>query len=390
MSILVLVGAWYTTSSFNAVSTQQFIAAQRANDVEYLGFYVMTVVTLFQLLVGAGVAAGIARILLNSGAIPPSSSSPTTARGWHYYILVPTLHAAGSLCTNMGFIFGSASVVQIIKLLEPLETLVISRCLLASSSSPPISGPLVASLCCMIAGTIGTLSGWHKPVRKEAVFMATLSGLALASRNSVKKLLQEQHQQKGNERSSLQVETSSLARFVSGVQEFARLSLGSAVVLFALLVVSSGLRFIHSLVVLGAVENRTNDGSVVQLQYLLSSILQHPKMVIFHGLYNLSSLAVLGFVSALTHSVLNVGKRLVNIVVVAVLFQEQVDLERVSVGLSVATAGALWYTVLAKGGNNRKSNNLVVWNSQMARGVLFGGGVLGLLYSSHQQLIKVV
>ena len=34
-----------------------------------------------------------------------------------------SLHGLGSLTTNLGFMYGTAYLVQIIKLLEPLETL---------------------------------------------------------------------------------------------------------------------------------------------------------------------------------------------------------------------------------------------------------------------------
>ena len=65
--------------------------------------------------------------------------------------------------------------------------------------------------------------------------------------------------------------------------------------------------------------------------------------VVFHGLYNMASLSVLSLVSAQTHSLLNVGKRISNVIFAALIFQQPLD-ARGALGLLIAAIGGIMYS----------------------------------------------
>ena len=64
----------------------------------------------------------------------------------------------------------------------------------------------------------------------------------------------------------------------------------------------------------------------------------------FHGLYNLASISVLSFISAPSHSLLNVGKRISNVIVATIAFKEKIGEEGV-IGLVIAFIGEITYYV---------------------------------------------
>jgi len=248
------------------------------------------------------------------------------------------LHALGSLCTNLGFVFASASLVQVIKLLEPLETLLVSSLILQTPSAP-ITVPILASTATIMGGVGLTLSGWDKPIAAPAVVFATLSGMALAARNATKKHVQEQrsgHVSKGAPENANW--KSVWAMLTTGLEDFVALSLGGAL---ALCVVACTLSIVTNKTAVALPVEWSLHGSDNDLAVAI-------KLILFHPTYNMASLSVLGFVSALSHAILNVGKRLVNVIVTAVIFAEKTDLARTGVGLFLASIGATWYVLLSK------------------------------------------
>ena len=64
------------------------------------------------------------------------------------------------------------------------------------------------------------------------------------------------------------------------------------------------------------------EGSVIL--WLLTEIRSHVlsfQATVYHELYNIASISVLGFVSAPTHSLINVGKTVFKVLAVALVFQ---------------------------------------------------------------------
>lgn len=74
-----------------------------------------------------------------------------------------------------------------------------------------------------------------------------------------------------------------------------------------------------------------------------SAGLMGKESIVFHGLYNLSSISVLGLISAQSHSILNVGKRIVNVLVASIAFQEPIGAFGVF-GLCIAAVGGILYS----------------------------------------------
>ena len=67
----------------------------------------------------------------------------------------------------------------------------------------------------------------------------------------------------------------------------------------------------------------------------------------YHPLYNVFSMVTLGFCSALTHSLLNAGKRVYAIIIAILWFQEGFSFSTV-VGLVAVAMGGMWYTLESK------------------------------------------
>ena len=66
------------------------------------------------------------------------------------------------------------------------------------------------------------------------------------------------------------------------------------------------------------------------------------RLFFFHGLYNLASMIVLGLISAPSHSLLNVGKRISNVLVASIVFKEKNEQKGI-IGLVVASLGGIAY-----------------------------------------------
>ena len=155
--LTIFTVCWYYTSSKNAVATQQLVenyqehisitagstsgtmTAAGGNDRPplpcMLHFAMMASLTALQLFVGLCVATFLSWGILSgscqgsattvtSSASSSTTPTPPTKRVASY--LISSLHYFGCLFTNLGFAYGSASIVQVIKLLEPIETLILT------------------------------------------------------------------------------------------------------------------------------------------------------------------------------------------------------------------------------------------------------------------------
>ena len=199
--ISTLTACWYGASSRNTVATQRLVkefgsaGAGLGNDDRFDTLRsspssVMLVLTALQLLTGLCISWTLYYYLRSI-----SESSPV-AQTTPQKIAMGTLHFLGCLCTNMGFALGSASVVQVIKLMEPIETLFLTA--LANIVIKKVSHGLtltkLVSVFTIVAGTMMLLvqkseSKFGHDVNVWSVFFALCSGLAMASRNVVMKTL---------------------------------------------------------------------------------------------------------------------------------------------------------------------------------------------------------
>ena len=84
------------------------------------------------------------------------------------------------------------------------------------------------------------------------------------------------------------------------------------------------------------------EGSIV-LWLLIETKKPSFQAIVYHGLYNIASISVLAFVSAPTHSLLNVGKRVFLVLAAALVFQESLGTSGV-LGLLIAGIGGVFYS----------------------------------------------
>lgn len=336
--------AWYFTSSKNAVATQQFVQfySKSMYDEEQvkspglsLHFGMMASLTFLQLVIGL-VVAKVLLLSVNKFQALHSRDPINTPVGTRYGnkgygipFIIGSLHFLGSFATNMGFSFGTASIVQILKLLEPIETLllafIVHRCFknLTKNNAGFVGGPMqIISILAIVFGAFMLLSSsdLQKHVNIYTVTFAALSGLALSSRNVIKKVFNCEESV-----CQLQLPGKGLENFISITQyalipSFFCLILGEA----------------------SCIKNHNAD-----IRFYTSFIIEHggnagKHAILFHGLYNIFSITVLNLVSAPTHSLLNVGKRIFNVLMAALYCNEELGRKGVF-GLIIAAIGSYGY-----------------------------------------------
>lgn len=280
--------------------------AEKVNDPShrlsaYIRFYstmaLTGVVTCLQLLLGAL----IGRILLLG-----MNKSIT----WHQIIATHSaplsgLHALGSIATNLGFLYGKASLVQVIKLIEPFETLLLSQIFFREGKC---TIGIVSSMMVVVGAAMSLMQLQSTPPHPLSTLFAILSGLTLSCRN----VLQRKHH----------------SGDTPVGQQWSRLE--KSVVQFTQLSFFSGLW----------------TGVVAVVLYFATQPYFVPcnfQVLLWHPLYNVFSMITLGFCSALTHSLLNAGKRVFAISMAMLWFHEGLTLPTM-VGLLTVGFGGFWYS----------------------------------------------
>jgi len=111
-------------------------------------------------------------------------------------VLLALLHGMTMYSTNLGFMYGSASLVQVIKLLEPLETVVLQNYLTQGAQTTQVLSVGVVSSIGLTVGAAYTLVHADPTTQvlqhTTALSFAVLSTLSMSSRNVLQKQLQQQ------------------------------------------------------------------------------------------------------------------------------------------------------------------------------------------------------
>ena len=112
------------------------------------------------------------------------------------FLVIGVFHSLGSLFTNLGFTYGSASVVQIIKLIGPIETLVLT--VIFEQSFKAVTARKFISMMVTITGTAILLSQKKKDssVNIFSFTFALLSGASMSFRNVTVKYFQTKKAEK--------------------------------------------------------------------------------------------------------------------------------------------------------------------------------------------------
>ena len=229
-------------------------------------------------------------------------------------IFIGLLHCIGSICTNIGFGYGSASLVQVIKLLEPVETLLLAA--LVQQSLNVLSPQKVASTLTIVAGTYLLLANASIEVNLQSVIFPIGSGICMASRNVLSKTGEKQENQ---------------TILLKGMNKFASITITAAVcsLVLAVFVILATLQFSTGAIIVGLIHQQST-----------KIVLQ---TIVFHCLYNMASITVLSLTSATSHSLLNVGKRIANVLIASMAFSIPITF-RGKVGLVVSAIGACFYS----------------------------------------------
>eukprot|EP00554_Chaetoceros_debilis_P003067 CAMPEP_0194086570 /NCGR_PEP_ID=MMETSP0149-20130528/21613_1 /TAXON_ID=122233 /ORGANISM="Chaetoceros debilis, Strain MM31A-1" /LENGTH=1080 /DNA_ID=CAMNT_0038769683 /DNA_START=479 /DNA_END=3721 /DNA_ORIENTATION=+ len=298
----------------------------------------------------------------------------------------------------MGFALGSASVVQVVKLLEPIETMMLialtNVVILKMGAGHGITVTKALSVLIIVSGTAmlliqksagtgvledatddetsinNTNTNTNNPVNYQSVLFALCSGFAMASRNVVKKISLSKvvAAPAPPSRSITQVWIQSTLKGLSNYFSITAVAAVPATLCFLLAEI------------IGSSSPQINDNNMLISAWMLTSKSVGSvgkEAIVFHGLYNLSSISVLGLISAQSHSILNVGKRIVNVLIASIAFQEPIGVFGI-IGLFIAAVGGMLYSFEGSNGNG---NLFTVLLGQINLRRSFCSACIGLIVS---------
>jgi Triose-phosphate Transporter family len=342
--LLINIGAWYFTNGLNGIAMQSYSAdlvksREEDDTFEHLPLVVAMLATLvvssLQLLAGAILGLLLIYLqLLSAGETQHFSTEVQETLSLFpndqamTILGLSLLHAGGSFCTNAGFMFGKASLIQTIKLLEPFKTLMFAK-LLAPEEGKLVTIGVLCSISTTVMAAISLVQSYSTPPNPLAIFFAVNSGLLLSCRNVLQR---REHNLKSDSSSPTETGTVSIvrhdAKLKKSLQQFTRLSLRSGLLLSLVAAIARILSLF-----LG-----TNPYATFHVgeQYTWG-------MVIWHPLYNAFSMITLGYTSAVTHALLNAGKRVFAILLALVWFGEDVS-PVTCTALVLVLIGGFWYT----------------------------------------------
>ena len=322
--IAILTSCWYYSSSITAISTQLILQDNGKQEV----ILAALILTSLQLLIRS--AVGKLTLHLVSYYYYDSPSSSFIKGGDHQSQKqdpLGLLHGLGCICTNVGFGFGSALLVQIVKLLEPIETLIL--CVVVQhltysginsfndSFSQIVPFRKAIATLIIISGTFLLLSQKSLELNTYSLLFALGSGMCMSLRNVIKKNI-EKRSDKNQQPTTIP----------NGIQDFLSITTSAIVPTVLITIVVLVYKYQLASSILYKIINN-NSGVLI-------------KAVFCHCIYNMASISVLGFTSAPAHSLLNMGKRIVNVLVATMFFH--IPLSFVGkIGMLVAATGALLY-----------------------------------------------
>lgn len=371
---LANIMSWYFTNGMNGISMQSFAASLHTSHSDgkltYDDLSLTSVVTFLQLLAGAALGIGLLFVLSLFQQHPNKPQKHFLSKTFSYTtsdLLLSSLHGIGSLATNLGFVYGSASLVQILKLIEPFETLLLTK-LCSAEESKLLSISIISSMTTVTMAAIALVQQRNTKPHPAAIFFALCSGLALSSRNVFQRRWYSKQPTKPASTSvdsnpsndmesgkgtavattetiskpsgepSVPSSSDQINRLLQSLTSFTQLSLQSGVMLAVMTLIQ--------LLLSGNIIRVLSGFTIVPSTLSLATSVHYIswKVFLWHPLYNVFSMVTLGFCSALTHSLLNAGKRVVAIIMAIVWFHEPFSLRTVTT-LAVIAVGGSWYVM---------------------------------------------
>jgi len=387
MIVATLTFCWYFSSSMNAVGTQRAVQeiynkkesiGPESYPIRHRNVAVMTSLTAMQLIAGLCIAKILSWVISSlytssheQGKMFSAATVTTTATTRISTIntsnitsskrliaaTIGFLHYFGCLFTNLSFAYGSATVVQVVKLLEPVETLFLTFILntfsfniFKENANQQITSLKICSVIVIIAGTSLLLLSTgieHNAVNFYSITFALCSGFAMSSRNVAQQTTKERLVNKDcTMENNIICRESWVRATIVGLNNFIQITS------YAILPSLMTLLLIADLSLFEATEGGRN----IIWWSLMSMVKSGIQAILYHGLFNIASISVLSLTTALTHSLLNVGKRLSNIIVALIVFRRPLGLTGVS-GLCIAAMGGIIYS---KAGQRNKATKNVL------------------------------
>jgi hypothetical protein len=407
--------AWYYTNGMNGISMQSYASvvstsSSSINDrmtggegneaagppllqFQFWSIWTTTcAVTCQQLLCGAllgrillwGLNRNISwsnHVRVNSSPNNHKSSSTTrtklstmpTVTNWH----LSFLHGIGSLATNLGFMYGKASLIQVLKLLEPFETLALSQLFFRDGTTCSLG--ILSSMLVVVGSAMSLIHLQSSPPAPQAIIFAIVSGLTLSTRNVLQRKHHHHDQASSSSLSSSAADSASFAstmttqppppppppqrqtqqqqaqqqqqqqqwskKLEQSIIQFTQLSFEAGISMGCLALAS---QFVLLLLVWFWNEGGTTTTTLhpwsSSYSTLVLLLLRLPplQVLLWHPLYNVFSMITLGFCSALTHSLLNAGKRVFAISMALLWFSEGLN-PATLMSLVLVAVGGVWY-----------------------------------------------
>jgi hypothetical protein len=197
-----------------------------------------------------------------------------------------------------------------------------------AAESNRLSLGVVCSTTFTVGAAISLIQNRTTPPQAHAVFFAVSSGITLSSRNVL------QRRQHLDNSATCESKLSQAYKLERSLLQFIHLSLQSGVAIG----VASVLLNVHLF--------NTDPDHLESVVVLLSHGINW-RVLTWHPLYNAFSMIMLGFCSALTHSLLNAGKRVFAIGMAIVWFGESRSMATVA-SLGAVAIGGCWYAVESK------------------------------------------
>ena len=232
-------------------------------------------------------------------------------------------------------------------MVEPFETLVLSYILFREGV---FSVGVLSSLIVVVCAAMSLLNLQSTPPPPTAILFAVLSGISLSCRNVLQR--KNHHHQAQNSSHSQRHQS----KFIKSIIQFTLLSFYGGILM-------SGLAFLSVSAV---------DPSIV--------IPRSTGVLLWHPLYTILSMITLGFCLALTHSLLNAGKRVAAICMAIVWFSETFN-AHVMVRLFLVGVGGCWYSFESKQTKQPDSGRRP--SAAIFKLVLAGLVVLALLFAHY-------
>jgi len=289
---VVYILVWYVTGALTNSTSKQTLSLFKGDNKPFLSL------TLMQHLTAAFCGFFAIRVL----RIKQYKTMPADAMNWGLYRLL-IVYSTGFCLTNGSFGKVNASFVDTIKAGEPIATVVLTLLLLPGEK---ITTLIFLSLLPIVAGvSISSLS--DTSFNLLGFCMAMGSNLCFSARSICAKLLR-----------------SSLGKQMDNANLFAYVNLYGAIGLLPVVVYFEGPLLIHILA----------DGGKACRMFVLNGL--------FYFLNNQMNFLVLEKVDAVTHGLINCGRRVANIMFAIVWFGTTVTLYN-GIGISFALTGAYCY-----------------------------------------------